>query len=161
NFLERQLLCITGKDFTADSIATILLHITQIPKLPLTAKEAIRAVAFILDHASSSEIADDIQNKLQASLVDLVSKHVIATLSPHIAQLLGTIEEFKNKLTAIEKLRKDIEVKEVITQGILGASLECTEEVADGVLNSLEDIKNIVDTLTPLLESTQTKVNTL
>ncbi|KIK78060.1 hypothetical protein PAXRUDRAFT_17089 [Paxillus rubicundulus Ve08.2h10] len=161
NFLERQLLCITGKDFTTDSITTILLHITQIPKLPLTAKEAIRTVAFILDHASSSKIADDIQNKLQASLVDSVSKHVTSALSPHIAQLLRTTEDFKNKLATIEKLRKDIEVKEVITQGILGASLECMEEAADGVLNNLEDVKNIIDTLTPSLESTQTKVNAL
>ncbi|KIK79404.1 hypothetical protein PAXRUDRAFT_16349 [Paxillus rubicundulus Ve08.2h10] len=41
------------------------------------------------------------------------------------------------------------------------ASLKCTEEAADAILSSLEDIKNIVALLTPSLYSTQRCINQL
>ncbi|KIK74968.1 hypothetical protein PAXRUDRAFT_19387 [Paxillus rubicundulus Ve08.2h10] len=121
-----------GKDFTLESAAIILLHITQIPKLHLIAKEAIHAVAFTLEHVSSSKLATDLQNQLQASLVNSVTKHVIVTLSPHPAQL-----------------QKETEVKEVIAQGLLSTSMNCTEEAADRLLNSLEDITRTSSTSSP------------
>ncbi|KIK76206.1 hypothetical protein PAXRUDRAFT_51592, partial [Paxillus rubicundulus Ve08.2h10] len=160
-FLERQLLCLMGEDLNLESAATILLHITQIPKLPLIAKEAICAVAFILGHVLSSKLAADLQNQLQASLVDSVTKHVIVALSPHFAQLQGSAEDLQDKIVALAKLQKDTEVKEVIAQGLLSASMDCTEEEADGLLNSLKNIKNIINILTPSLESTQSQINAL
>ncbi|KAF8835424.1 hypothetical protein BDN67DRAFT_984634 [Paxillus ammoniavirescens] len=150
-----------GEDFTLASAAIILLHITQIPKLPLIAKEAIRAVAFILEHVSSSKLAANLQNQLQASLVDSVTKHVIVALSPHFTQLHGSAEDLQDKVAALEKLWKDTEAKEVIAQGLLSTSMDHTEEAADGLLNSLKDIKNIIDILTPSLESTQSQINAL
>ncbi|KIK79515.1 hypothetical protein PAXRUDRAFT_161152, partial [Paxillus rubicundulus Ve08.2h10] len=160
-FLERQLLCLVGEDITLKSAATVLLHITQISKLPFIAKEAIHAVTFILEYVSSSKLAADLQNQPQASLVDSVTEHVIVTLSPHITQLQGSAEDLHNKVAALEKLQKDTEVKEVITQGLLSTSMDHTEEVADRLLNSPEDIKNIVNVLTPSLKSTQSQINAL
>ncbi|KAF8835915.1 hypothetical protein BDN67DRAFT_1015116 [Paxillus ammoniavirescens] len=100
-----------------------------IPKLPLIAKEAICAVAFILEHVSSSKLAANLQNQLQASLVNSVTKHVIVALSPHFAQLHGSAEDLQDKVAALEKLWKDTEVKEVIAQGLLSASMDRTEKV--------------------------------
>jgi len=73
--LEKTALAVSRKPYATDTLAEILFHITQIKGVPLPAQTAIRAVAFILEEQTELKIAD------------LVAKHTITALAPHIAQL--------------------------------------------------------------------------
>lgn len=87
-YLERMALSISGKPYTTNALTEILLHITQISGVPLTAITAISAVAFILEGKATDETAETI------------AKLVVALISPHVAKL-QEIKENINK-TAVE-----------------------------------------------------------
>ncbi|KAG6376678.1 hypothetical protein JVT61DRAFT_1685 [Boletus reticuloceps] len=72
-YLEKTLLCLVGQPFTIEHLATILLHIMQIKSIPLPAIEAIRAVAFLLEHKAITQTANAVAAQLREDLSDQVA----------------------------------------------------------------------------------------
>ncbi|KIK95903.1 hypothetical protein PAXRUDRAFT_139684, partial [Paxillus rubicundulus Ve08.2h10] len=152
-YLNEKLLTVVGESFTLGKMATMLLHISQIEKTPLTAAEAIRAIAFIIEEAEESRTLTEISNKVMETMSEKVASQVITALAPHVANMLQALDLLGTRINEIDQLQTTLS-SNWNTQ-LAEASLQRTEEAADAILSSLEDIKNIVALLTPSLDSTQ------
>ena len=128
-YLERTALAITGKPYTTDCIAEILLHITQLPGIPLPAITATRAIAFILEDLATNETAE------------AVAKLVITAISPQIAKLHDT-EQVLSKIST-----------ESVTNGVT------QEAQLQNIQNSLNSITSQLANPTPAKPSYANVVN--
>ncbi|OJA20797.1 hypothetical protein AZE42_13677, partial [Rhizopogon vesiculosus] len=146
-YLERTAIAIDGKPYTTNELSGILLHITQLKSVPLSAQTAIRAVAFILEEHASIEIASTI------------AKHVIEAISPHIANIQSTsaaLASTSNSLALTNTPAVDLEAKLIS----LNDTATRIEDAADGVFSSTEDIKNAIEILSPSLDKTHHLLDT-
>ncbi|KAG0692217.1 hypothetical protein DFH29DRAFT_1009072 [Suillus ampliporus] len=133
--LEKHFLITPATEITMDSLITALLDFTiQTPSLSVMCIDIIRAVAILLlktDHEMKT-------NKIATAVIDLIS---------------DSINRLENTLSK-KDLNTELENANVV------ATIARAEDAADGVLSSVEEIKNIVNLLTPSLDSVQTHLNT-
>jgi hypothetical protein len=142
-YLERTAIAISGKPYTTDELSGILMHITQLKSVPLSAQTAIRAVAFILDEHASIETANTI------------AKHILGVISPHIATIQATSEALSTTSISLTNANTRADFT------TLKATASRIENVADGVLSSIKDVKNAIEILSPSLDSTQHQLNSI
>ena len=72
------------------NISAALHQIIHLPAVPLPAKEAIRAIAFLLNDHTASEIAASIISHIVTPATEQLANEVIKATAPHIADLLHT-----------------------------------------------------------------------
>ncbi|KAI6034483.1 hypothetical protein PISMIDRAFT_123481, partial [Pisolithus microcarpus 441] len=86
-YLHKREMIPMGTEATIDRLSTALHLIAQLPSVPASALDGIRAVAFLLEKIGTSNLINEIQNTLCPSLSEMLTNHVIAAISPHIASL--------------------------------------------------------------------------
>ncbi|KIJ61044.1 hypothetical protein HYDPIDRAFT_169927 [Hydnomerulius pinastri MD-312] len=156
-FLATSLLSLVGEPFTLEHLAATLFHITQIDKVPRQAKEAIQAVAFLLEGEVTSHTATAVISHISESVTKEVTQHVVGAISLQMAKILQASESLNSNIKGFEQLQAAVTACPEIDG--LGASVERAEEAADAVLSSLEDVKNTIALLTPSLDATQNRIN--
>jgi prefoldin subunit 5 len=142
-YLERTAIAISGKPYTTEELSGILMHITQLKSVPLSAQTAIRAVAFILDEHASIETANTI------------AKHILAAISPHIETIQATSETLTTTSIALTKANTGADLTTI------KATASRIEDAADGIFSSIKDVKNAIELLSPSLDSTQHQLNSI
>ncbi|KAI5981263.1 hypothetical protein EDD15DRAFT_2204186 [Pisolithus albus] len=90
-YLVKRELLPEGARPTTSNLSTALLFIAQLPHLPAPALDGIRAVAYLLDTVETDSLTAEIQNTLQQTLSESVTKHVVASISPHVASLQDSV----------------------------------------------------------------------
>ncbi|KAI6102136.1 hypothetical protein F5141DRAFT_1217717 [Pisolithus sp. B1] len=79
-----------GINLTIDRLATALFLIAQLPNVLASAIDRIWAVAFLMEKVGTMTLAMEIQHMLCTSLTEMITNHVIALISPHIASMWDT-----------------------------------------------------------------------
>ncbi|KAI5982881.1 hypothetical protein EDD15DRAFT_2490324 [Pisolithus albus] len=86
-YLQKRELLPVGDPPSLRNLTTALHFIAQLPHVPASAIDGIKAVAFLLDHVKTASHEAELQNSVLPSLSETVANHVIASISPHIASL--------------------------------------------------------------------------
>ena len=98
-FLEKSLLAVVGEPLTLEWLATVLFHITQIPKIPKPAMEAIWAIAFLLEEKVNVEMATAVTEQITKDLPNEIATCIVATICCIICY--GLLETNRLGLTRI------------------------------------------------------------
>jgi hypothetical protein len=96
SYLTRHLLSTPDRPLDLHNISATLRQITHLPAMPLPAKEAIRAIAFILNDHAASEIVVSIISHIVTPATKQIAKEVIKATTPHIANLLHTSQSISD-----------------------------------------------------------------
>ncbi|KAF9234669.1 hypothetical protein BU15DRAFT_52371, partial [Melanogaster broomeanus] len=96
-YLNKTLLSLVGEPFTSEHLATTLLHISQMDKMPLAAIEAIRAVAFLLEEESVSKTTS---TSLKMNLENVKQMH--ENLPSSVDTILTRLEEVKTSIMILK-----------------------------------------------------------
>ncbi|KAI5990957.1 hypothetical protein EDD15DRAFT_2369333 [Pisolithus albus] len=73
------------------------LHlVAQLPNVPASAIDSIRAIAYLLDHIDTTTLNAEFQNTVLPSLSETVANHVVASISPHIATLQDSVTKLQS-----------------------------------------------------------------
>ncbi|KAI6001327.1 hypothetical protein EDD15DRAFT_2516474 [Pisolithus albus] len=76
-----------GIDPTVGSLTTALFLVAQLPNVPASAIDGVRAVAFLLEKVGATKLMTEIENTLRTTLSETITNHVVAAISPHIASI--------------------------------------------------------------------------
>ncbi|KAG2153438.1 uncharacterized protein EDB93DRAFT_1270994 [Suillus bovinus] len=171
NFLEKSPFRQSGILFSLDSLIFTILHITQHTGIPRVVIKGLRAVALHLEDSSTrkSTIAEvDIQqitdslsaslsNHVVSTLSSALSTHVVAAISPQVASILTTSETLKANVKEIAKLKTTLAENTTIGPGLGSEAASRAEQAAEAVLNSIMEVKTVMEGLTsPLKTALQT-----
>ncbi|KAI5993019.1 hypothetical protein EDD15DRAFT_2367813 [Pisolithus albus] len=72
---------------TPARLTTALFQVAQLPHVPASAIDGIRAVAFLLERVEANSLVSELQKALPPTISETVANHVVASISPHIASL--------------------------------------------------------------------------
>ncbi|KAI6026581.1 hypothetical protein BKA83DRAFT_74666, partial [Pisolithus microcarpus] len=91
---------LVGELPTLSKLTTVLHLVTQLPHVPASAIDSIRAIAYLLDHVETTSFNVEFQNTVFPSLSETVANHVIASISLHIASLQDSVNSLHKHLTS-------------------------------------------------------------
>ncbi|KAG3230002.1 hypothetical protein P692DRAFT_20700839, partial [Suillus brevipes Sb2] len=169
-YLKKKSLCHATEPYTINHLISVLLQITQISgSTPLPVLTAIISVIFLLKQHETDEIAEAVATQVSTSVTQNISDsittklvdHVIATIAPQIARILTASESLEHAAQKeTEQLRKLVENRIDLDRDI-DASEDRITLATDTLLCAIEDCQNSIDLVTPSLETTQQRLNTL
>jgi hypothetical protein len=180
-FLKSCLICILNCLMDMQNIIASLHHINQFPNMSMIAREVIRAVAFILEDHTASEIANSITSHIMTPITEQVTAHVIKAMQPHVGELLHTskalthsastlqihhasltttIDSLNNQADNITQIHTNIEEKLACSIEFLTPTLE---EIKDSINTSapVNNIQTSIDKIIPAIEASQAHVKEL
>jgi flagellar biosynthesis/type III secretory pathway chaperone len=151
----------------SDSITTKLVdHVIaaiapQIARI-LTASKSLEHAAQSIESSKplSSNPDSDSNSATIAQLTPQILEQITATLTPQLDQLTSTSKSLTNSLEETEQLRKLVENRIDLDRDI-DASEDRITHATDTLLCAIEDCQNSIDLVTPSLETTQQRLNTL
>ncbi|KAI6118266.1 hypothetical protein F5141DRAFT_1264222 [Pisolithus sp. B1] len=88
---------------TPACLTTALFQVTQLPHVPASAVDGIRAVAFLLEKVEVNSLVSELQKALPPTISETVANHVIASILPHIASL----QDAASKLSTPDRTSTD------------------------------------------------------
>ncbi|KAG1741833.1 uncharacterized protein EDB91DRAFT_1247886 [Suillus paluster] len=165
-YLASVLLRQADEPLTLLHLAGILFQITQMVKpIPLAITNAIRVTAFILKHQAVSEIAEVVAKaaaeQLSTSLSTNIVNNIIAAIAPQVASIHTAVGTIRDALEHSSKLRDSLEQEKEEEKNDLKTAAERIKDAVDTLYKSIEDCNNSYKLLTPSLEFTQDRLNTL
>ena len=161
-YLSSKLLCHINEPFTLTHLISCLFHITQISSaIPLPVTTAIRAVAFIMKKHAACEIAEAAAHHLSDTLSPRIVDHVIASIAPQVAKILIASESLAKSMEESELNRATLEKERTEKEQELSIAADRIQDAADTIFSSVEDCQNAISLLSPSLNATQERLNTL
>ena len=161
-YLSSKLLCHLDEPFTLTHLTSCLFHITQISSsIPLPVTTAIRAVAFLMKKHAACEIAEAAAQQLSDTLTPRIVDHVIASIAPQVAKILTAAESLTKSMEESEHHRATLDRERLEKEQELSTVADRIQEAADTIFSSVEDCHNTISLLSPSLDATQERLNTL
>lgn len=161
-YLASTLLRQADEPLTLPHLVGILFQITQMVKpTPHPVINTIRAVAFILKQQVASQLAETVAQQITESLSPRIVNSIIAAIAPQVASILTTSKTLRDTLAQSTMLQNSISRERDEQEGELKVAAERFEEAVDMLYESIEDCNNSYKLLTPSLEFTQDRLNTL
>ncbi|KAG2053941.1 hypothetical protein BDR06DRAFT_1008306 [Suillus hirtellus] len=122
---------------------------------------AIRAVAFILKRHTACEIAEAAAKHFTNTISTSLTEQIMTTISPQIAQIQSLTETLKTTIHDTETLHKNMQCERDEKEGDSQTAAERIEEATNILHNSVNECKDTLKTLQPVLETTQKHVTHL
>ncbi|KAG1895656.1 uncharacterized protein F5891DRAFT_1281019 [Suillus fuscotomentosus] len=168
-FLEKSPFRQPGTPISNESLLLTILYITQYTGIPRIVVEGLRATVLLLEDNLNSNanaatpniqqitesISASLSTQVAADLSSSLSAHVIAAISPHVASILTASETLKTNVDEIAKLKDILTENSKEDNGTASAAATRAEKAADAVLNSIADVKNVVESLNAPLSTTK------
>ncbi|KAI5992804.1 hypothetical protein EDD15DRAFT_2442092 [Pisolithus albus] len=95
-YLQKREFLPVGEPLTLSKLSTALHLVAQLPSVPASAIDGIRAIAYLLDHVNTITLSEEFQNTVLPSLSETVANHVVASISPHIATLQDSVTKLQS-----------------------------------------------------------------
>ncbi|KAI6016349.1 hypothetical protein PISMIDRAFT_99152, partial [Pisolithus microcarpus 441] len=139
-FLFKKEILPAGAKITIERLSTALFLIAQLPNVPVSAINRIQAVAFFLEKVGTTALTSEIQNTLHTLLSEMITNHVIASISPmpaatlpmedmlqHVKSICSTVNALQEKTPLLEAIHKHV-VGDFLASPLtlLHLSLHCT-----------------------------------
>ena len=160
-YLSSRLLSIPDRPMDMYNISATLLQIVHLKSMPLAAKEAIRAIAYIIDDHAALEITEAILPHIvaPAPATERITNEVIKALAPHMANLLhtsqsitNTSDTLKTNQTALSELSHSLNNQ---VEHIKSSHTTAKNNTDNGHLTTtnedIKDIKNAIDQIIPAI----------
>ncbi|OAX31620.1 hypothetical protein K503DRAFT_811559 [Rhizopogon vinicolor AM-OR11-026] len=161
-YLSKTLISQIDEPYTLTHLTSILLHITQISgNTPLPVITAIRVVAFIMKKHTACEIATAAAKQLMDTLSSHIVNNVIGAIAPHVANVLSTSESMTSTLEQDNRLYQSIKAEHDEKEGNTSIAVDCIEEAANNLFESIGNCQKALKTLSLSLDATQDRVNQL
>ena len=162
-YLSSRLLSIPDRPMDMYNISATLLQIVHLKSMPLAAKEAIRAIAYIIDDHAALEIAEAILPHIVAPATERITNKVIKALAPYMANLLhtsqsitNTSDTLKTNQTALSELSHFLNDH---AEHIKSSHTTAQNNTNNGHLattnEDIKDIKNAIDQIIPAINTSR------
>ncbi|KIJ11279.1 hypothetical protein PAXINDRAFT_15817 [Paxillus involutus ATCC 200175] len=115
-YLESKLLCVVGEPINSEHLMTTLFNISQLKNVSKPATEAIRAVAYLLGEQETTKSATMISTQVKEMISGEVASHIVAAISPHITNLMKTVDQLETNTKEVERLAERINGQDPPTQ---------------------------------------------
>lgn len=148
SYLVKRGLTITGEPFTLESLVTTTFYVSQMQSIPIQTKNAIRAIAFMLESLDlddkAARITEAVGNKMDARLqqaqqeLDEAKTNYVEMMGLRdkctrlIKQAAATQEELTEKLTALPTT-----VTDIITESMAAIPDTMVEDISKAIGNNL------------------------
>ncbi|KAI6003076.1 hypothetical protein EDD15DRAFT_2192467 [Pisolithus albus] len=156
-YLHKKEFLPAGTETTTERLATALFQIAQLPNVPATAIDGIRAVAFLLEKAGTTALVTEIHNTLRTSLSETITNHVIASISPHVASIQDAALALKSPpllaAPTLDKPTADNPVNPLTPSNAPNPVVTHPGEDALPYIRSIQSTVNALQDKMPLLEA--------
>ena len=163
------------------NVIATLHHINQLPNISMTIREALRAIAFILEDHAAAEIATSVISHVMTPITEQVTAQIVKAMQPHIGELLHTSKTLEHSATTMQlnhaSLTTIVDTISNQTDNIaiihtnIEEKLSHTTESTNLTLDKLKDtltkitlvsnIQTSIDKILPTIETTQARLNEL
>jgi hypothetical protein len=121
----------------------------------------LEKVAATYEASSNAVLADQLTDQLKGPLSAHLANHIALTLSPQIVDMTITTGSLAATLTQVEQIRDVLARERQEKDEGIQMAVDRLEESAYALYSNVQDCENTIKLLSPSLETTQSRLNTL